>query len=349
MIVKKKVNEVIIAILLVIIAFKASGNIVPSATDTDYYKATADLNVRSGAGSEYSILFTLQKGDEVEIISKGDNWYYIKYLDKKGYAYSRYLKYSRTVSNTNSHSFQDSNTPSFQHSDSNIIIGIFAGIILLIGFIIFRKIQNRKLLNTVTKSNRGTRSERDLVLKLLKHGVPAQMIFHDLYLKKINGEFAQIDVVVVTEVGIVVFEVKDYSGWIFGNGNQPQWTKVLAYGKRKYRFYNPIMQNKIHIGELKIRIKSFDNVPFYSIVMFYGNCVLKDISFVPNGTFIAKSKRVLEVMKIITKKNAPFQYSNKDEIVGILKEAVKYGESAENQIKHIENVKDKLGKERIFD
>ena len=98
------------------------------------------------------------------------------------------------------------------------------------------------------------------LLRLLKYGIPAQTIFHDQYLKKYNGDFSQIDLVVITEVGIIVFEVKDYSGWIFGSGNQSQWTKVLAYGKQKYRFYNPIMQNNEHLGELRKKLKYFDNV-----------------------------------------------------------------------------------------
>ncbi len=337
----KKVSKVITAILLVLTVLIVNENIIPSAADTDYYIATADLNVRTGAGTEYSILFTLQEGDEVEILSKKENWHQIRYLEKRGYVYSKYLKYSRTVSNTNSHSFQQ--------TVSYIVIGTFTGIILLVGFIIFRKIRDKKLLKTVTKSNRGTRSERDLVLKLLKYGIPAQTIFHDLYLKKYNGDFSQIDLVVITEVGIIVFEVKDYSGWIFGSGNQSQWTQVLAYGKQKYRFYNPIMQNNKHIGELRKKLKHFDNVPFYSIVLFHGDCVLKDVSFVPNGTFLVKSNRALEVMKIIAKNNEPVQYSNKNEVVMILKEAVENGEYTETQIQHIENVKDMLGKERIFD
>ena len=109
------------------------------------------------------------------------------------------------------------------------------------------------------------------------------------------------------------------------------------------------MQNNKHIGELRKKIQNFDNVPFYSIVLFYGDCVLKDISFVPNGTFLVKSNRTLEVLKLITKNNEPVRYSNKSEIVGILKEAVKNGEDSEIQTRHLETIKDMLGKERIFD
>lgn len=58
----------------------------------DYYTATSDLNVRTGAGTEYAVSFTLQKGDEVEVLSKNGSWFEIDYLGEIGYAHSRYLK-----------------------------------------------------------------------------------------------------------------------------------------------------------------------------------------------------------------------------------------------------------------
>lgn len=228
----------------------------------------------------------------------------------------------------------------------NIVFGIF----LLVAFsVIFLKIRDKKLLETVTRLNRGTKTERDLVRKLLRSGVPAQTIFHDLYLKKQNGTYSQIDLVVVTKVGLIVFEVKDYSGWIFGTGYKPQWTHVLAYGKTKYQFYNPIHQNNKHIADLKKQVKQFENIPFYSVVVFYGDCVFKDISFIPKGTFLIKSMRIREVMGKIIKENEPANYTNKEEIVRVLKEAVNNGETKETQIQHIENINDMLGKNRILE
>ena len=49
-----------------------------------------------------------------------------------------------------------------------------------------QQIQNRNLLQTVTKFERGTYSERKLVLKLLKNGIPSKTICHDLYHRKSN-------------------------------------------------------------------------------------------------------------------------------------------------------------------
>ncbi len=235
------------------------------------------------------------------------------------------------------------------------VLVILAIIILLRIFIIREREQNQKqreqnqnLLETVTKSDRGTYSERNLVLKLLKSGIPAQTIFHDLYLRKPNGSYSQIDLVIVTTAGIIVFEVKDYSGWIFGKGFQEQWTQVLAYGSQKYRFYNPIKQNSKHIVDVKNTRKQFENIPFYSVIVFDGDCELRDISFVPNGTFVVRAERILEVMRIIQAKE-PAPYTDKHEVIRVLREAVENGVHKEAEQQHIEKVTDLLGKHRVFD
>lgn len=223
------------------------------------------------------------------------------------------------------------------------------GIFLLVGFlVIFFKYKDNKLLKTVTNSSRGTKTERDLVLKLLKSGIPQQTIFHDLYVKRYYGNYSQIDLVVATKVGIIVFEVKNYKGWIFGTGYQKSWTQVLAFGKNKYRFYNPIMQNNKHIEDLKKQLNQFYHIPFYCVIVFYGDCVFKEVDFIPNGTFLVKSNRVLEVFNKIILDNEPANYSNKRDVVSVLKEAVKNGDNKEILDRHVKNVKDMLGKDRIF-
>ncbi|MBN2730681.1 MAG: NERD domain-containing protein [Bacteroidales bacterium] len=230
------------------------------------------------------------------------------------------------------------------------ILWIFLGVVIVIAFIYgLGKVRNRRLLKTVTSSKRGTKSERDLILKLLKHGISSENIFHDLYLEKRNGGFSQIDLVVLASVGVVVFEVKDFSGWIYGNGNHSYWTKVMAYGKNKYRFYNPIKQNSKHIQDLRSQIGYLNHLPFYSVVVFYGDCVLKEVDFIPKETYLVKQKRLLEVMTLIDKENAPVFYKNKIETIGALRKAVLNGENMKIQKQHIENVNDLLGKDRIFD
>ena len=215
-------------------------------------------------------------------------------------------------------------------------------IVLILGLVIYTKIRNKRLIETVTKSNRGTRSERKLVLKLLKYGIPSQTIFHDLYVEKRKRRYAQIDLVVPTSVGVLVFEVKDYSGWIYGN-DSPRWTQVLAYGREKHRFYNPIMQNSKHIIDLKKKLSQFENIPFFSIIVFYGDSVIKDFGHVPYRTFIIKPRSLRKLISDILKNSDPAQYTNKREVVNVLKEAVRNGDSPEIRNMHIAHVMNMIG------
>lgn len=228
-----------------------------------------------------------------------------------------------------------------------ILSAIFIGSIAV--YFHFQQLRrNRELLETVTQLHRGTTTERDLVLKLLRSGVSPKAIFHDLYVRMPNGNFCQIDLVVATKVGLIVFEIKKYSGWIFGTGYQRQWTQVLDYGKQKFRFYNPIMQNKKHILDLKTKLP-LENIPYFSVIVFYGDCVLKDVSFVAENTYLVKSGRVLDVIDSITSNNQQAQYSNKREIIKVLEEAVENGRDLAIKAQHVDNIRNMLGRERVFD
>lgn len=206
--------------------------------------------------------------------------------------------------------------------------------------------QDEEPIKSVTDVNRGTNAEKKLIVALLKSGIHPKAIFHDLYIPRSNGKFSQIDLVVATKVGILVFEVKDYSGWIYGNGSRLKWTQVLAYGKEKYKFYNPVLQNNSHIKCLRQQLK--EKVPFYSIIVFYGDCQLKDIDFIPKGTYITKWYRVLNVVNKIINENPPANYKDKIHIIKTLKSAVERGNKIDVSDRHLEGIKDMLGTDRIF-
>ena len=176
-----------------------------------------------------------------------------------------------------------------------------------------------------------------MVLKLLKSEIKSTAIFHDLYLNNSNGKYTQIDLVVATKVGIMVFEIKDYSGWIFGTENQTNWTQVLAYGKRKYHFYNPIHQNRKHIEDLK-KFYYFEDIPFFSMIVFFGDCEFKNHLTLPSRTFIIKSHQVMGCFNTILQNNQHAKYHDKFAIADFLKQAVKNGESSLIREKHIQNI-----------
>lgn len=99
------------------------------------------------------------------------------------------------------------------------------------------------------------------------------------YIPKEDGTTTEIDVLMLHESGIYVFESKNYSGWIFGTETQKMWTQSLPAGKgrsRKEHFLNPIIQNKGHLKWLKEYLGN-DTLPFYSYIVFSERCTLKDI------------------------------------------------------------------------
>lgn len=76
----------------------------------------------------------------------------------------------------------------------------------------------------------------------------------NVLIPKRNGETTEIDLILICSKGLFVFECKNFSGWIFGDELQKNWTQTLPIGRgrcRKEQFYNPIMQNSSHIRHLK--------------------------------------------------------------------------------------------------
>jgi hypothetical protein len=184
-------------------------------------------------------------------------------------------------------------------------------------------------------------------MTLLKLGIPAETIYHDLYLKKTNGTYSQIDLVVPTKVGLIVFEVKEYSGWIFGKCNNEDWMQVLSYGRLRNRFYNPVMQNSGHILSLRKSCEQLKYLPVYSVIVFYGNSTFRDISGIPQNTYIIKPQFISETIdEILLNKTA--MYASKREVITILKRAVNNGESIDIQMKHVENVRNILDKRDMY-
>ena len=215
-------------------------------------------------------------------------------------------------------------------------------ILILVCLVIsyLRHRQNMKLLCTVTSPDRGTRAERRLVISMLRRGVHPKAIFHDLYLQKRNGEFSQIDIVVATPQGLLAIEVKDYSGWLFGNEKQRYWTQVLNYGKEKYRFYNPIMQNAGHIKALREQSEQFAHLPIFNVVLFAGNCTLKNVNYWADNTFIDYTSNISYVLKKMSEFRLA-QYTDKREVARILHQAVENGDNPNIVVSHIASVQRK--------
>lgn len=123
-----------------------------------------------------------------------------------------------------------------------------------------------------TVTDRGRNGEY-LTYSYLERFGEQHKLLTNVYLPKEDGTTTEIDLIMISTTGIYVFESKNYSGWIFGDEKSKFWTQSLKGGK-KYRFYNPIWQNKKHISVLNKYLRLSNDV-FRSYIIFSERCELK--------------------------------------------------------------------------
>lgn len=106
---------------------------------------------------------------------------------------------------------------------------------------------------------------------------------------------AELDVLMLHERGVFVFESKNYSGWIFGSERQRMWTQSLNK-VTKTRFYNPILQNAAHVHALSERLV----VPeehFVSYIVFSNRCELKKVPTAGNDYRICHRDDLMRLVR----------------------------------------------------
>lgn len=105
-------------------------------------------------------------------------------------------------------------------------------------------------------------------------------VFRDVYVNGSHG-VQQIDIIAVTEKGILVVEKKTYIGLIVGNAYDKQWMVILNRGKKKFPMKNPHHQNYGHIQALCEKFPALKD-KFIDLVIFGNNAKLGDR--IPEGT-----------------------------------------------------------------
>lgn len=150
---------------------------------TDYYTATTGLNVRTGPGKGYAIIYTLQKGDQVEVLSKSGKWYKIKYSNNIGYTSSRHLKSSSDISHSIDQYF----------NFVLIIFGIIAVWLIKRWRFEVRRKKRQDYYRYVYLNSDEWQRKRHLVLtrdnwRCVYCGGPATQVHHKRYAKRIGNE-----------------------------------------------------------------------------------------------------------------------------------------------------------------
>lgn len=89
-----------------------------------------------------------------------------------------------------------------------------AGFVALIVYRVIKAKKYREQVESVTSLDQGTWSERDLIPQLLnKCGIDPRAIYHDLYIRKENGAYTQIDLAVPTPQGILLLILAKNVKW----------------------------------------------------------------------------------------------------------------------------------------
>lgn len=151
------------------------------------------------------------------------------------------------------------------------------------------------------RRDKGAIGEYAIYHKLAFLETQGSRFLFNVYLPKENGETSECDVILITPQCIIVFESKNYSGWIFGDEDSNYWTQTLYQGKgrpaRKEKFYNPIKQNETHIKNLKSIIG--DQYPIYSVITFSERCEIKKMNVHTPNVRVSKRDVIVPIVNNI--------------------------------------------------
>ena len=165
----------------------------------------------------------------------------------------------------------------------------------------------------------------------------------NVYVPHGNGNTTEIDLLYITEKGFFVIESKNYSGYIFGNDRYQEWTSTLYGGHKvnKYKFYNPIWQNRTHIKALREYLNQ--DIVAYSVIVFGNNCEIKSLSYDESEVVVCYESKLKKTIKKIWA-NAPDIY-NKSQTKNFYRKLIGLtGASKEVKAKHISDIKNGASK-----
>ena len=89
----------------------------------------------------------------------------------------------------------------------------------------------------------------------------------------------EVDLILIHETGIYVFEIKHYAGSIHGNDTDKDWVQYSRTGNNSV-FHNPVLQNNYHIQAIR---NIMPDTPLHSFIVFTNSdCALHTNNSNPN-------------------------------------------------------------------
>lgn len=204
----------------------------------------------------------------------------------------------------------------------------------------YKRVTNNTFLSTY--SDKGKYGEYLIYNRLKQYEDIGDKFLFNLYISNSENKTTELDLIMITKKGIIVFESKNYSGWIFGDLNSRMWMQILPKRRgRSYKsqFFNPIFQNKGHINNLKKLVGN--DIPFFSIITFSERCTLKKVPESTNEIKVIKRNAVGDAVKNIYEVNPDVIGQEKcDELYNKL---YKYSQvNQEIKQAHIKNINNRI-------
>lgn len=126
----------------------------------------------------------------------------------------------------------------------------------------------------------------------------------NVYLPTHDQQTTEVDIIAITQKGIIVIENKNYHGTIYGSEQDVYWTQAL--GGKKHKFYNPIRQNDGHVKALKLQLPGISEFAYTSLTVFNDNCTLKKIQ-VSDSCIVVQAKQLRQtIQEMFSKKPVIF-------------------------------------------
>jgi len=128
-----------------------------------------------------------------------------------------------------------------------------------------------------------------LTYRILERSPGYKKLLANVYLPKADGGTTEVDVIMLSEAGVFVFESKNYSGWLYGDEKSQLWTQVL-HQRAKFKFFNPIWQNLGHIDAVRRALADagLDDSLFRSYIVFSERCTLAKVTTTSPDVLVLK-------------------------------------------------------------
>jgi hypothetical protein len=178
----------------------------------------------------------------------------------------------------------------------------------------------------IIENNKGLQFEVEVFNHLKKKFSNCLLLTNLLIARKGSiNEYSEIDMIFFHQTGLYVLELKNYSGFVYGELNKEKWTVGYKKDERRssYEFLNPISQNKKHIEDLE-KMTKFE---YINHVIFSDNTEI--------DSYIDNVSNLNNFIDMISKKETIY---NLDELKEAYEE-IKRINTYEKLSKHLERIK----------